>query len=179
MKIAIATPLYPPDVAEPGPYCKELARRLAATHTVTVLTYGAIPEKVPGVCVTVVSKQLPIPLRLFTFTRKLWEIARTHDVLIIENGPSVEVPGFVVRALYNVPLLIHLGDPRAQKRTSHSAALSYIQKKLVMSGFLMPDSPSPRPEIFPLELYPTSAVASYEKSWDYHMLTLNTHLHGI
>src|SRR3989344_9051256 len=40
MKIVLATALYPPDIAPPAPYVKELATRLAANHEVTIVTYG-------------------------------------------------------------------------------------------------------------------------------------------
>ena len=48
MTLVLASPLYPPDLAEPAPYTKELARRLSTTHTVIVVAYGRLPEKVPG-----------------------------------------------------------------------------------------------------------------------------------
>jgi hypothetical protein len=71
MRILLASPLYPPDIAEPAPYVKELALRLSASHSVTVLTYGKHPETIERVRMHSVDKSTPRLVRLKAYTRAL------------------------------------------------------------------------------------------------------------
>lgn len=67
MKIVLATPLYPPDIAAPALYVKELAKRIATLHDVTIVAYANLPETMPEVRMIAVSKRQPLPLRLLTY----------------------------------------------------------------------------------------------------------------
>ena len=69
MKILIVTPLYPPDIAGHSAYVKELALRLREAHTVTILAYNHIPEKIEGVNIITIQKHLPTLVRLFLCTQ--------------------------------------------------------------------------------------------------------------
>lgn len=173
MKIVLATPLYPPDVAWPAPYTKELARRLSPTHTISVVTYGDLPEKVSGVAITAVSKRQPLALRLLRYTLALWRAARQADVLYAENGASVELPLIVVSFVSRTPIVLHTGDERSRRRAALRTTLHAIEHAALNSAKkVMNDSPLPRPEILPLAEYPTSAFAAHEASWIKHLEAL-------
>ncbi len=166
----MATPLYPPDVAWPAPYTKELARRLSPTHEVTVMTYGEMPEKVEGVRLVSVSKRLPRTLRIMRYTQALWREARRADVIYAENGASVELPLTIVSFLSRTPILMHLGDKRAHKKAADSVSLKNIEKAALSSAKkIVSDSPLERPEILPFGDYPINEFAAYEASWLKHM----------
>lgn len=178
MKIAIATPLYPPDIAEPAPYTKELARRLSLEHEVTIVTYGDYPETLPDVRVHAVSKHRRRALRLARFASALWRAARKQDALILENGPSVEFPASLIRPLLPRRMFLHFGDPRALAapagRRLAARAIARLRARLTV----IEDMPLERPEVLPLEPQPETALAEYERSWQEHMALIEKHLHG-
>lgn len=173
MNIVLATPLYPPDVAWPAPYTKELARRLSPAHQVTVVTYGELPEHVEGVRFVTISKRLPRSWRIARYTRALLREARRADVIYAENGASVELPLVVASFMSRTPILLHLGDQRAHAKAAQSAALKNIEKAALSSAKkIVTDSPLERPEILPFTQYPINEFAAYDASWQKHLAEL-------
>ena len=173
MRILIASPLYPPDIAEPAPYIKELARRLSDTHSVTIATYAKFPERVDGVKIIYTSKGRPLPLRLAAFTYLLWKAAREADVMYAENGPSVELPVAIVALLTNTPLYVHLGDQAAHGRAQKHFVIRTIERFfLLQAKQTVPHSPLSRPEILPFEARPNKELANFEQSWQEHISIL-------
>lgn len=173
MKIVLATPLYPPDVAWPAPYTKELARRLSPAHSIKIVTYGDMPEKVEGVAVVATSKRQPRLTRLFAYTRALLKAAQEADLIYAENGPSVELPLVVASFLSRTPILIHMGDARAHKKAAQSFVLKNIERAALSSAKkILQDSPLERPEILPFKEKPVNELAAYEASWQKHLEAL-------
>ena len=76
MKIVIATPLYPPEIAESAIYSKKISELLTKEgNETTVITYTKIPEEIVGVKIISINKQMPLPIRLFVYTKKLLKLA--------------------------------------------------------------------------------------------------------
>lgn len=199
MRILLVTPLYPPDIAGPAPYVKELATRLAGAHTVTILAYNHIPEVVPGVGIVTVEKRLPAFLRMSIFAWKLSMLEKNADVVYVQNGPSVEVPFVLASFFSRVPSVLRLGDVVA---LTHAARSSLFRMILVAamrrtSTLIIPETipaeietltadpvltqkcvtipnPDTRPEIHPFHEYPENAFAQYEASWEKHLSLLST-----
>lgn len=170
MRIVLASPLYPPEIAEPAPYVKELARRLSAEHEVTIVAYTHLPEHVPNVAITAVEKGRPLPLRLIRYARSLMRAARRADVIYAVNGTSVELPLLLTAAVTRVPILFCIADPAAHLHAEESLLRRYIERSVRARAFdTVLDVPSSRPEILPLEPYPTEALASYEATWALHL----------
>jgi hypothetical protein len=189
MRILLVTPLYPPDIAELAPYTKELATRLSATHTVEILTYGHIPEAIPGVTITSVEKSSILPLRLLRFFLALYRRARGVDVVYTQNGPSVELPVLLLSYISKTPLYLRIGDRTAVKnsethflfkrllaRTASRARAVVIHNANAQYGVPVQYIPQPdtRPEILPFSPYPKEAFAHFEDSWKTHVTHLNT-----
>jgi hypothetical protein len=174
MKISIATPLFPPDIENPAPYIKELASRLAQNHEVYVLLYGHLPEAVAGVQMSCVDKRQHLLMRLISFTRALLSITRHGDVLIVENGPSVELPLLIVTLVSRIPYILLVGDPRAEQRAQRRMYRWLAQTVQKRASTVLKDFPPVRPELLPLEPHPTQALATYERAWHEHCETLNS-----
>lgn len=173
MKIVLATPLYPPEIAEPAPYMKELAKRLGALHEVTLIAYTHLPEEVPKVRVEEVDKRQPLLIRLFAFTRMLLRLARQADVVYAVNGASVELPALLVSYVCRTPFVFALADRSAHERAARSGALGLLERKaFARAKRLVRDLPPPRPEILPLEPRPAEALAAYDSAWAAHVRTL-------
>lgn len=173
MRIAIATPLYPPDIAEPAPYVKELATRLSQKHEITIVTYGRFPEEIPGVRIVAVSKQRPLPIRLALYTLALLAAARKTDVIYALNGPSVELPASIASFITRTTLLAFLGDASAHARAQNKSALKNIENVFLRRAHsTVYEAPLPRPEILPFSPYPTNELEAFNRSWDTHLNAL-------
>jgi len=123
MRIVIATPLYPPDIAEPAPYAKELARRLSEDHSVTVVLFGRLPEEVPRVSFVTVDKRVWLPIRLFRYLKALWSVTKDADILYALDGASVELTAGLLSLVRRVPIIINQGDQDANE---------WAERKLVL-----------------------------------------------
>lgn len=177
MRIAIATPLYPPDIAEPAPYVKELATRLSKKHEVTIVTYGGYPEEVPGVRIVTVSKQRPLPIRLALYTLALLKVATKSDVIYALNGPSVELPASIASFMTRATLLAFLGDTSAHTRAQNRSVLRHLEHVFLRRArATVSHAPLPRPEILPFSPYPTSEMEAFNRSWGAHLAALETAL---
>jgi len=173
MRIILATPLYPPDVAQPAPYVKEVAKRLGERHQVSVVAYGRLPEKVSGVHIIAVSKSRPLPLRLLAYTLALWRAARSADVIYAQNGASVELPVGLVALFTGRPLVMCLGDTSAHARADKNYYLKIIERfAFSRARVTVTDMPFERPEILPFEPMPEAQLQAYEKAWDSHIESL-------
>ncbi len=173
MRIVLATPLYPPEIAEPAPYVKELAKRLGKLHEVTVVAYARLPEKVPGVRIVEVDKHHSLPVRLFSYFFALRGVARHADIVYAMNGASVELPAAFVATLSRVPLIFCIADPAAHTRAQSRVLLRLIERFVsARAKHVITDLPCPRPEILPLEPYPEKEMTAYEASWTAHLSTI-------
>jgi hypothetical protein len=170
MKIVLATPLYPPDIGETAAYAKEAAKRLAEKHDVTVVAYGRLPEKVPGVKILTISKRQPLFVRLFKYCILLVREARKADLIYAQNGASVELPAVFATIVTRTPLMFHIADAPAHGRAQKSTILSFIQNTAYShASSVLADMPRLRPEILPFEPAPENAMSKYESSWREHL----------
>lgn len=173
MRILIVTPLYPPDIAEPAPYTKELALRLCKDHDVTIATYGDLPELIEHVTIRSVSKRHPTIVRLLQFLFLLMIESRKASVVYVQNGPSVEFPLYFIRWFIRAPIFMRMTDLRAKTSVETHPFMKRIQTSVLHSAKkeiappLVPD-PLPRPEILPLETFPQNAMDAWEVSWNAH-----------
>jgi hypothetical protein len=175
MRIAIATPLYPPDIAEPAPYVKELATRLAIEHTVTIVTYGRFPEEIPGVRIVCVNKQRPLLIRLTLYTLVLLREAWKADCVFAINGASVELPAGIVARASGKPLFVHVRDTSAHERAQINSLLGHIENFLLSrANAVITSTPLSRPEVLPFAPKPLAAQEAYDVSWKEHVETLET-----
>ncbi len=193
MRILLVTPLYPPDIAGPSAYVKELAVRLGGIHEIRILTYGHIPETVPGVSIRAVEKSLPLPIRLFNFFVALIQETLRTDYIYIQNGPSVELPMILISYLSRKPFFLRLGDSvsvshslntpilkkiltttlaRAHGVIVHNAEDRRFLKSQRVDSLYEIERPDVRPEILPLETFPTEKIRLYDVSWNNHITKL-------
>ena len=174
MLILIASALFPPDIADPAPYIKELALRLSAEHKVTVLTYGSIPEAVDNTEIIVVPKRLPAFLRLVRFTAQFLAEARKADRILIENAPSTELPMILIGLFYRSKLTLHQSDQKivyvGWRKLLHRIASKLSNKTVTI------ELPLPRPEILPFSDLSADAMSEYEQSWSKHLRQLKNEL---
>jgi len=179
MRIVLATPLYPPDIAEPAPYVKELATRLATLHTITVVAYTRFPEHIPGVTLIAVDKRRALPVRLLTYFRALSTASAHVDRVYALNGASVELPLILWSLVNRVRVYIGIGDHRAQAHAREHLFLRLIERiAFSRAKRVITDLPPARPEIIPLDPYPTEAMAAYEHAWEKHIRVLDTLFHS-
>jgi hypothetical protein len=178
MKVVIATPLYPPDIAPPAPYVKELAKRLQARNpqnTLEVITYGRLPETIPGVHIWTVDTQQPLIFRVLAYTALLRRIVAKGDILYAQNGASVELPIIIFSLVSRIKLVFHIGDSSAHahaKKNLLYGIIEYLTR--IRSSAVISDTPLLRPEILPFVPYPTKEFTAYEESWAHHIESIET-----
>ncbi len=173
MRIAVVSPLYPPDIAPAAKYAKELAARLSKHHAVTLLVYGSIPEKIPGVEIQVVQKRLPVLFRLMRFSYALGTLSLRTDQLFVVNGASTEVPAILVYALTGKKYTACLADMPAQNMRNESAFLKKMHALYISaSERIVRDIPPNRPEILPFSKGPDALFEEYEYAWERHLKEL-------
>ena len=174
MRIVLVTPLYPPDVAYPAPYIKELATRLSALHhQITVVTYADIPEEIPGIHILSVSKHQPLLYRIIAYTKLLSSATKDADIIYAENGASVELPLVLTSFNSRVPRIVHLSDIHSHTRATKNILYGLIERlALSRAKKIITDSPKEKPEILPFSPFPTEAMESYETSWTAHIKML-------
>ena len=175
MRIILVSPLYPPDVAFPAPYVKELAKRLSNIpgYTVTIVTYADIPEEVAGVKILSVSKHRPLYYRVLMYTLLLARATTGADIIYSENGASVELPVSIVSFFTRARLVLHLSDTFSHARASKSAVYGTIER-LVLSRAkkVITESPLEKPEILPFVPSSPTEIQAYEHSWHDHIKML-------
>lgn len=178
MKVVLATPLYPPDIAPPAPYIKELATRLNEAHDVHIVTYGHIPEAVFGVGIEAVSKRKRKVPRLISFTVALYRKSKWADVLFVENGLSVELPSLLCSLILKTPIIFHIGDVSANAKSQRRFLPRLLQHLLKLRAReILYAIPMERPEILPFG-EPVN-LEPYEHSWNEHVRLINeTLLHA-
>lgn len=175
MRIIIATPLYPPEIAAPAQYIKELAHRLSKTHQVAVLAYAHLPEQIVGVRTLSVDKRQMLVLRLARFMWVLWREARKADIVYAQNGAASELAAGLVSALTRTPLVLCVGDVLAQHKAEHRPPLAFIQHfALRRAERVVTELPCERPEIISFLPYPEAEFAVYERSWTEHLAALHS-----
>lgn len=174
MKILIATPLYPPDIAPSAQYVKELAKRLVEKkHSVTIAAYAHIPEKVAGAQIIKASKHKPLPLRILAYFFVLWRAARATDVIYAQNGASVELPIAFVSFVARAPIILGISDKNAQKCGHENIILKLINNLIIKRARkIIADMPMERPEILPFGAQPKHAQEAYRLSWENHVRAL-------
>lgn len=179
MRIAIATPFFPPDVEVPASYVKTLAGTLQKEHEVTVILYGHLPEAVDGVHMLPVDKRRHILPRLIAYTQALWHASKEVDVIYAENGPSVELPIVLISFFSKVPYILHEGDPRARTRIMPWYHVRTILARIARRrAYTVLDEQLPeRPEILPFAPYPKDALTTYESIWQTHTQHITSTLH--
>ncbi|HFC10640.1 MAG TPA: hypothetical protein ENJ75_00365 [Candidatus Kaiserbacteria bacterium] len=170
MRIVLATPLYPPEIAPVATYAKELARRLSlAGHKINVLAYTHLPEQLQNVNVTVVDKHKPRLVRLHAFRKALIQSARDTDAIIVINGISTELP-LILTPLHKKTIFC-IADKKASSRLGIIDWLATIRTDAVIKS-----TPEQKPEILPLETKPVDAINTWNASWNEHLEKIETTL---
>jgi len=167
MHVLICSPLYPPDIESTALHVKELAQRLSAKHSVTVLTYGSYPEHIDGVTIQAIPKDLPLLQRMTRYTIALFRISSTADCIYTENGASVELPILLVALIRRKKILFHMGDTRSTQAARTHLFRGALQKFVaLLSCDVIHTSPPARPEIIPFLPLPVQEFEIYNTSWD-------------
>lgn len=201
MRVLIVTPLFPPDIAEPAPYVKELASLLSLNQAVTILAFNHIPEQITGVQIIPIEKSDVLPIRLFRYLQALIRAAHDADMIYVQNGPSVELPVLLFSFFTRIPIYLRLGDEVSLTHAATHSLLGWLLRQTISrargiivhtrtsnaSAFFMKnipperihnmERPLSRPEILPFTPFPTEAMSAYETSWSTHIADLSNMLH--
>lgn len=110
--------MYPPELAEPAPYVKELARGLSKNHKVSVVAYASTSEYTPHVNLFATSKHLPLPLRFIAYTYSLYHASKNSDIIFTQATPTVSIPSILVGKLLGIPVVVRYLEDEPWKQSN-------------------------------------------------------------
>lgn len=110
MSTAILTPLFPPDTSISAQYVKQLAVR-APRANITVIAYGSYPESVENTLIISIDKRSNKLQLVFRCLRRLLQLS--PRTLIVQNGPSSELPALLYSYIRSVDLVFTISDLEA------------------------------------------------------------------
>lgn len=116
MKIVLATPMYPPEIAEPAPYVKELARRISKDHEVSVVAYASTSEYIHGVALFTVSKRNPLPIRFIKYIHTLYNASKGADIIYTQGGIVSGIPAVITGHFLKIPVVFRRVEDEPWKR---------------------------------------------------------------
>lgn len=171
MQILILAPLFPPDVGGAAEYVKELAQRLSS-HTVTVLIYGHLPESIANVHIVTVDKRASLPIRLLRYTVALYNHSKNTDLVIINNGPSTELPVLLIAIFRPLQLCLCESDSVAAK-ASLIGGYGILHRSIIQRAKIILSFPTDelyrRQEILPFGSSNEESEEEREAWWQMHL----------
>lgn len=174
MNILIVSPLFPPDTGAPADYVKELAGHLGSIHKVTLLIYGYLPESVEGVSIQTVDKRTSLPVRLLAFTKALFA-QKSHDVVVLNNGPSAELPALLFSLLTHTPFILVISDPialEASKNGAYAFLHRQVKKRALRCVYLDDISIYKKAERLPFQEFDEAREMQRNNWWEQHLKQL-------
>ena len=178
MRTLIVTPLFPPDISLSAKYTKELAVRLSSSDEVTVLHFGKLPEQVQGVSFISISKKLLLLPRIWNMFWAIAAQAKKADVVLLQNGPSVELPALLASFLIKRKIIYIISDSVAKQKISASLSqkiiCSTLQKRALGEITIENTNDLITPIKHPLVETDPSSVQRLENNWKKHLETIQS-----
>lgn len=173
MKTVILTPLFPPDTSKAAVYTKELANRLLQEN-ISVIAYGNLPESVPGIEIHSISKRSGKLLLVFRCIKMLF--SQNPDILLVQNGPSSELPALVYSYLVRVKIVYIISDLEAAQKLQ-STVQTKITHALQQRSDKTIELPSESNKYLPTEVVPFHTIDPEisiirERWWQQHISQL-------
>lgn len=176
MHILIVSSLFPPDIAPTAKYVKLLAGNLSKTHKVSVLHFGHLPEKIENVSFASVEKGRSVLTRIFIMCRALIKKSKQADVVLLQNGPSIELPALLAGLFLRRKTIYMISDQAAHVRTKQHPFKKIIQRlvqKICMQTIHIDDLQSLlQPMVHPLEDIPEQTLHEHKEIWQDHRAQL-------
>ena len=133
MKIIVATPMYPPEIAEPAPYVKEVSRRLSNEHVITIVSYANMTEGHPQATFVAVNKKDPLPIRLLKYAYTLFRVSRDANIIYVQGGTAAGLPAVIVGYIRSISVVLRFNEDEAWERaiqegTTSKSLESFLKK---------------------------------------------------
>jgi glycosyltransferase involved in cell wall biosynthesis len=117
MKILISTPLFPPEVAYPANFSKNLARHLSLCgYDVVLTTFSNHPEQIQGVTIYHVKKSQHLLLRMFKFYFVLIKNMWGRDLVILKQAGFSSFVTLLVAKTFGVKTILKLKEDEVEVR---------------------------------------------------------------
>lgn len=177
MKILIISPLFPPDTGAPAQYVKTLVPQLIENE-VTLMIYGYLPESVANTKIIMLDKRWSkIKLLLKSFL-EIIKVGRDVDLIVINNGPSTELPALLASLVIKTSMTLCVSDPLAEKssRTGIYAVIHKLFLKRVNKTITLPENENAYlpAEILPFTDNNTETEVARKHWWKEHVAAITT-----
>lgn len=175
MHTVVLTSLFPPDPSPVAQYTKLLATRLRVTPR-SLVVYGALPESVPDVTIYPISKRTSRIARVYHCFNTLWTLR--PKVLIVQNGPSVDVPALIYSFFSNTKIIYVISDHHAaaNPRNTLNKTISQLLQKRSQQIVVLPKETTVylSPERLPFGDTSPNTLPAHNDWWDEHLANFNT-----
>lgn len=178
MKILILSPLFLPDTGAPATYVKTLLPHLKS-HDVTLVLYGHLPESTgEHVHIITLDKRWSKPYLMIKSFFTLLKKGKESDLIIINNGPSTELPALLVSYFFKIPMFLCLSDPLAIKAGTkgvrgfiHTLCAKRMRRIITLPAEENLYLPA---EKLPFTPFDTKAEAARQEWWNKHVSDLTS-----
>jgi glycosyltransferase involved in cell wall biosynthesis len=128
MRIVLATPIYLPEIGGPATYIKEICERMGDEHSLVVVAYARNGVPYGGARLVQISKDAPLPVRLFKFFIATLREARHADVIYAQNAVAAGLPAVVAGMIMRKPVVIKfVGDEAWERATQHRTTSKQLE----------------------------------------------------
>ena len=177
MNVLIVSPLFPPDASLSARYTKELGVRLSQSNQVSILHFGVLPESIKNVSFTSISKKSSLWLRAIKMTYVMYRASKDADVILLQNGPSVELPTLLISYLRKKKIICFYSDAKSKQRVTTSRwqrkVHVMLSKRCSECIAISNIADYVSPMIHPLKEAPESELRAFEESWSQHLDVIN------
>lgn len=173
MSTTILTPLFPPDPSNVALYTKILAEKLSVDD-LSVIAYGNLPESVANTTIYPIDKRSSKFTLVWQCLKTLWQLQ--PDNLIVQNGPSSELPALIYSYLHRPKLILVFSDLAASQK-QRSWLHSQVTKRLTARAETVVTLPTDTTTYLPLEWLPFTPnvedkVETQKNWWQEHLIEL-------
>lgn len=171
MRILIVTPHFPPDTTPSANYVGELAERLASTHQITILLFGDTSVIVPGVKIITINQHRPVLFRTWSFMVRLRSQAILNDLVLIQNGPAIEMPIYFTLSQTKTSLIMLESDQASLDQTNQHPRWREIHRRLKKIALTLTTTDTTWPDNQSRQIAEGASNKNdrWEESWQEHL----------
>lgn len=117
-KVVIATPIFPPEIAEPAFYIKKISKPLSEKYKISIVAFSNFPKTIPDTKIIPINKNKIFIFRFSNYIKELYKESKNAEVIYSQNAVASGLPSVIVGYLLKIPVIIRfIGDEAWERAT--------------------------------------------------------------